>query len=110
MRQDYDKFRACEAEILCIGPEDRASFEYHWARGDHPYIGLPDPESRVAHLYGQEVKLLKFGRLPALFVIDKAGIIRYAHYADSMSDIPRNAQILGLLERINSEGPRAEKV
>jgi peroxiredoxin Q/BCP len=36
-------------------------------------------------------------------LIDKNGIVRFIHYADSMSDIPENKDILGKLDDINKE-------
>ncbi len=103
LRQDYAEFQAREAEVLVVGTDDRKSFEYHWASQKYPFVGLPDPECVVPDLYGQEVKLLQFGRMPALMVIDKSGVIRYAHYGDAMSDIPRDEKILALLDQINRE-------
>jgi peroxiredoxin len=41
------------------------------------------------------------GRMPALFVIDKLGQVRYQQYGKSMSDIPRNQDILALLDEMN---------
>jgi hypothetical protein len=57
----------------------------------------------VADLYGQEWNLFKLGRVPALLVIDKKGRIRYQHYSSSMSDIPENELVLGLLDKINEK-------
>lgn len=102
LRHDYLKFVAYEAEIVVVGPEDKAAFARYWQKEVFPFVGLPDPEHRVADLYGQQVKLLKFGRLPALMVVDKNGQIRYQHYGDSMRDIPANSEILALLEQLNS--------
>jgi peroxiredoxin Q/BCP len=48
----------------------------------------------VLKLYGQEIKLFKFGRMPAQVVVDKEGIARFVHYGKSMSDIPSNDEIL----------------
>lgn len=50
----------------------------------------------------QEVKTLKFGRMPALLVIDKQGIIKYAYYSDSMDDIPENEELFEVLKNINN--------
>jgi peroxiredoxin Q/BCP len=33
--------------------------------------GVPDADGKLANLFGQEWKLLKLGRMPALFVIDR---------------------------------------
>jgi hypothetical protein len=41
--------------------------------------------------------------MPALFVIDKQGIIRFKHYSSSMSDIVPDEQLLPLLNKINKE-------
>lgn len=65
-----------------------------------PFIGCADIKSKVADLYYQEVNLLKFGRMPALFVIDRTGLIRYSHYGDSMADIPPNAEVLNVLDAL----------
>jgi peroxiredoxin Q/BCP len=108
LRQDYAEFTKRRAVVLVIGTDERKSFEYHWAHQKYPFVGLPDPKCIVPDLYGQQVKLLKFGRLPALMVIDRAGVIRYAHYGDSMSDIPGDDKILALLDKINlDESTRA---
>ncbi len=50
----------------------------------------------------QEVKPLKLGRMPALLIIDKQGIIRYAYYSDSMADIPENEDLFEVLESLNN--------
>ncbi len=101
LRQDFDKFVAQDAVILVVGPEGPTEFQAYWSKNDIPFIGLPDPDHRVSNLYGQQVKLLKGGRMPSLMVIDKAGEIRYLHFANSMSDIPKNQAILDLLAKIN---------
>jgi len=102
LRQDYDKFVERQAEVVVVGPEDQTAFERYWTKENLPFVGLPDPEHRVADLYGQQVKLLKMGRMPAMIMIDKAGQIRYQHYGDSMRDIPANDDVLKLLDRFNS--------
>ena len=103
LRQDYDEFIGKDAVILVVGPEGQAAFHDFWTKHDLPFVGLPDPRHRVAKLYGQQVKLLKAGRMPAMMVIDKAGLIRFRHYANSMSDIPPNQAILRLLDLLNKE-------
>lgn len=103
LRQDYQEFASKDAVILVVGPDDQAAFQDYWSKHELPFIGLPDPEHRVADLYGQQVKLLRAGRMPAMMVIDKAGRIRFQHYADSMRDIPSNQAILEILDVLNQE-------
>jgi peroxiredoxin Q/BCP len=103
LRRDYAQFVARDAEVIIVGPEERDSFLWHWQQGGYPFVGLSDPDHTVADLYGQEVSRLKFGRMPALFVIDKHGQIRYRHYGNSMRDIPRSEAILALLDVLNKD-------
>ncbi len=101
LRQDYQQFVSHDAEILVVGPDDQKAFIEYGHKEQLPFVGLPDPTHKVANLYGQQVKLLKFGRMPAMIVIDKQGQIRYRHYANSMRDIPDNGEILNLLDSLN---------
>jgi peroxiredoxin len=103
LRQDQAKFKASGAEVLILGPDGPNAFRKYWAENDIPFTGLPDLRLRVAQLYEQEVNLFKLGRMPALFVIDQDGIIRFAHYGDSMSDIPSNEVVLDVLEQLKEE-------
>jgi peroxiredoxin len=103
LRQDYDKFISAGAEVLILGPDGPNAFRKYWSENDMPFIGLPDLRSRVAKLYEQEVNLFKLGRMPALFIIDQQGIIRFVHYADSMTDYPSNETLLEVVEQIKEE-------
>ena len=97
LRQDYEKFVKLDTEIIVAGPEKAEAFRNYWAKEDLPFIGLPDPEHKVLKLYGQEIKIFKLGRMPAQMLIDKSGKVRFVHYGHSMSDIPPNEEIIGLL-------------
>lgn len=103
LRQDYADFRNRDAEVIIIGPEDAEAFRRHWAKESYPFVGIPDPEHRIADQYGQEVRLLKLGRLPSLTVVDRDGRIRYSHHGSGMQDIVDNRIILDLLDELNRE-------
>lgn len=103
MRQDFAEFQKRNAVVLVVGPDGPNAFKRYWEENDMPFIGLPDLRSRVANRYYQEVNLFKLGRMPALFVIDRNGVIRFAHYGDSMQDIPPNETVLRVLDQIREE-------
>jgi peroxiredoxin Q/BCP len=94
-------FTARDAEILALGPDGPNAYRRYWDSEKLAFIGLPDPKHTVSNLYNQEVNLFKLGRMPALLVVDKAGIIRYEHYGDNMQDIPENSFILDILDELN---------
>jgi peroxiredoxin len=102
LRQDFDKFSDVDTEILVVGPEDNNAFEQYFIGNNLPFIGLPDPGHSVLKLYGQEIKIFKFGRMPAMAIIDKEGIVRFVHYGKSMSDIPANEDVLETLNELNT--------
>ena len=103
LRQDYSKFEVLDTVIIAVGPEDADSFSMYWQSHKLPFIGLPNPTHSVLKRYGQEVNLLKLGRMPAQVLIDKQGIARYVHYGHSMSDIPENEEILQTIQTLNHE-------
>ena len=76
-----------------VGPEKADAFAKYWEKESLPFIGLPDPKHSVLDLYGQEVKILKLGRMPAQILVDTSGSIRFVHYGSSMSDIPKLDEI-----------------
>jgi peroxiredoxin len=103
LRQEYQQFVSRNAEVIVVGPDDEIAFKNYWLRQNLPFVGLADPTHAVASRYGQEVKLLKLGRMPAMMIVDRAGRVRYKHYGDSMSDIPPNREILAILDQLNQE-------
>ncbi len=102
LRQDHHEFVRRGVQILVLGAEDASAFAAYWQRNDLPFIGLPDPQHAVLKLFGQEVNLFKLGRMPAQVVVDRQGIARYVHYGHSMEDIPANAEILEILDSLES--------
>jgi peroxiredoxin len=103
LRQDYQQFVDRNAEVIAIGPEDKKSFGDWWRAEHMPFTGIPDPDHTIAKLYGQQFKPFKFGRMPAMVVIDVEGNIRYSHYGESMSDIPLDEEIFSVLDKLNRE-------
>jgi peroxiredoxin len=99
LRRDYQNFVKLNTDIIVVGSEKAEFFKKYWLKEDLPFIGIPDPEHIIQKLYGQEVKLLKLGRLPAQMLIDESGMLRYVHYGNSMADIPSNPEIMNLIKQ-----------
>ena len=105
LRQDYDQFVAKDTTIVVLGPENAEKFANYFGKNNLPFVGLPDPGHTVLKKYGQEVKLFKFGRMPAQVLVDKDGMARFVHYGKSMQDIPSNDEILALIDQLNVGEP-----
>jgi len=102
LRLDYSEFVKQQTQLVVLGPENASAFAEYWEKHKLPFIGLPDPKASVLKLYGQEVNLFKMGRMPAQVIIDKAGMARFVYYGHSMSDIPKNDQVLASINKINA--------
>ncbi len=101
LRQGHEKFLDRYTEIVVVGPEGKQAFERYWKENRLPFLGLPDPTHTVLKRFGQEVNLFKLGRMPAQLLVDKEGVVRFAHYGHSMADIPPTEEVLELLDGIS---------
>lgn len=101
--QNYSEYLNRDSDVVIIGPEGAKKFKDYWHDNSLPFTGLPDPRHKILKLYGQQVKIFKFGRMPAQVIIDKSGIMRYIHYGLSMSDIPADNELLIIIDDINAE-------
>lgn len=84
-----------------MGPDGPEVFALYWRAQHLPFVGLPDPDHKVALRYRQEFNVFKLGRMPLLLVLDGLGIIRFIHFAASMSDIPENRVLLRAIDELN---------
>lgn len=100
LRRSYKEFVKRSVEIVVIGPEKKKAFKNFWRKEYLPFIGLPDPDRKVLNQFGQEVSLVKLGRMPAQVISDEQGVIRYVYYGESMKDIPTIQQLLKVIDQI----------
>lgn len=78
MRERYDEIRGKGIELLAIAPgslEQTATFA---AANAIPFALLADPHLEVYRSYQVESRLRSLGQRPALYAIDRDGIVRYA--------------------------------
>jgi peroxiredoxin len=102
LRQDYDQFVERNTEVIAIGatkPERMAKF---WEKQEFPFPGIPDPDKELLEKLGQEFKLSRFGRMPAVLIIDAEGSVRHAHFGSNAGDIPPNEEVLALIDELTS--------
>ena len=99
--QDNEEFEKRQTTILVIGPENAQVFARYFGENSLPFTGVSDPTHSVLKSYGQEIKLFKFGRMPAQVLVDRTGTARFVHYGHDMTDIPKNSEMLALIDILN---------
>lgn len=105
LHAERESIRSRGAEIVVVGPDSAGAFRRHWQSNDFDLVGIPDPERRILRKYGQQVKLMRLGRLPATVIVGSDGLVRFVHYGGSMMDIPEVPVLLAELDRLNQDRP-----
>jgi peroxiredoxin len=100
LRENYSQFVTRDVAVAVVGKEDADAFNEYWTRELLPYMALPNPRLDVLDMYGQEINVVETGRMPALILVDRDGIVRYAHYGSSQTDIPSIEEILNAVDRM----------
>lgn len=101
LRQDYQKFRELQCEVVVIVPNGPQSIARYVQANGMPYRMLGDKGARVAREYGIETRhMIITAYTPSVFVVDRAGVIRYRNYQRSYIEEPDNRAALDVLERL----------
>lgn len=95
---------------MAIAPEGPRAVSRYWQQHGLPFLVIADPDHRLAGLFGQEFQLRKLGRLPAVLILDRGGVVRATWYGQSMRDLPTPEDLLRVLDEIaDSSSPVAQE-
>ena len=100
LRQDYDKFKELDAEIVTIAPHTFNVAQAYFNRNKLPFPGLMTTTHGVYDQFDVQSKVLSMGQRPGLFIIDKDGIVRFAYVGSQQWEIPTNKKVLEQLKNI----------
>ena len=100
LQERLNEFRSLHTEVLGISVDSRHS---HRAFAEHLGLEFPllsDFEKKVTRAYG----VLRDGGFAerALFVVDKQGVVRYAH-VNPMGEVPDNEPVLEVLRQLEAK-------
>ena len=104
LRRDYPRFAALDAAILIVVPNGPNAIRRHIEEYHPPYTLVTDKGGKTAETYFQVKQFFMVGT-PTVLVVDRAGIIRYAHYASSVLDEPGSEEPLRVLASLRSASP-----
>jgi peroxiredoxin Q/BCP len=102
MQDDVQRFEKLNATVVVVAHHSAKEMQAYWKKHGLSYRAVPDPEGRLANLYDQQWRLLKLGRMPALFIVAPDGSLAYTQYGQSMSDIPKNETLFEVLRRLEA--------
>ena len=96
-RDGLEQFQDLGARVIGISRDDPASHRRFQAQYGLPFTLLSDPDLAVAKAYGAAGTL---GMKRAVFLIDEAGIIRYAHVESLALFRRRREELIKELQRL----------
>jgi peroxiredoxin len=97
LRADIDRFHQAGATVLAIAPDTLEGVARFVRDNDYPFAILADTDHRVFDAYDVANKLMSLGQRPALFVIDRGGIVRFDSVGVQQWQIPSNDNVLNVL-------------
>ena len=100
MRDRYREFTARGAEILAIAPDTLDIAQEFFQSHDIPFPCLPDPGRAVFRMFDVKSAAISLGQRPGLFVIDGAGVVRYAYLGWQQWEIPTVDDTLSQLDAL----------
>jgi len=97
LRDDYEQFTAAGASILAVAPEGVDAVAKYTEKTPVPYTIVSDADHVAFDAYDVASRALSLGQRPALFVIDRMGVVRFDSVGTQQWQIPANEQVLGVL-------------
>ena len=101
MRDDHAQFTEAGASVVAVAPESTAAVERYVSEHPVPYPILSDADHTVFDAYDVASRAMSLGQRPALFVIDRHGVVRFDSVGTQQWQIPGNQQVLRLLARLS---------
>ena len=97
MRDDHDQFVAAGASVIAVAAESIAAIERFTKQHPVPFPIVSDSDHGVFDAYDVASRALSLGQRPAVFVIDRNGIVRFDAIGTQQWQIADNKTVLEIL-------------
>ena len=100
MRDRYAEFLERGVQVLAIAPDSLENARRYVQDNAIPFPCLPDSDRKVFRQYDVKSAMVSLGQRPGLFIVDKDGIVRYAHLGWQQWEIPSVDETLAQLDAL----------
>ena len=97
MRDDITRFEALGVTVVAVAPHSLAKVDKFTTGDGYPFPLVADPTGSVFTAYDVLSKLSSLGQRPAVFVVDRTGVVRLDAVGTKMTDIVGHDEVLALL-------------
>ena len=94
MREDIDRFTGGGAKVVAVAPDSPDGVARFVRDRDYPFPLLADTDHAVFDAYDVASRLSSLGQRPAVFVVDRQGIVRFDSIGTQQWQIPSNDTVL----------------
>jgi peroxiredoxin len=101
LRDRIQEFEQRGATVLAIAPDSVEHAREYFQKNDLPFPALGDPDRKVFRQYDVKSAIVSLGQRPGLFIVDKDGIVRYAHLGWQQWEIPTIDETLQQLDALS---------
>jgi peroxiredoxin len=100
LRADIDQYGRAGAAVVAIAPDTAEGVARFTRENDYPFPLLADAEHEAFDAYDVINKLSSLGQRPAVFVVDRQGIVRFDSIGTQHWQIPSNDAVLALVSSL----------
>ena len=100
MRDDIDKFTEAGARVVAIAPDTADGVAKFVDGNAYPFSLLPDEHHSVFDAYDVISTMMSLGQRPALFVVDRDGVVQFDSIGTQQWQIPSNENVLAVLAQL----------
>jgi peroxiredoxin len=87
-------------EVLAIAPDRVENARRYFENNAIPFPCLADPDRKVFRQYDVKSAMISLGQRPGLLIIDREGVVRYAHLGWQQWEIPTVDETLEQLDAL----------
>ena len=103
MTEQHQEFLDAGAQVIALINDTEEHALAYFKEHGIPFPCLIDPGRIVHDRYKVPSRLISAGQRPGLYIIDREGIVRYAHLGWQAWQIPGNAEVLEVCRDIKRE-------
>jgi peroxiredoxin len=100
LREDIERFTSAGAQVVAIAPDSAEGVGKFIHDNPYPFPLLADTDHAVFDLYDVVSTMMSLGQRPALFVVDRDGIVRFDSIGTQQWQIPTNDNVLTVIEKL----------
>lgn len=97
MRDDIERFTQAGARVVAIAPDSSEGVAKFVDGNAYPFSLLADTDHSVFDAYDVISTMMSLGQRPAVFVVDRDGVVRFDSIGTQQWQIPSNDNVLRVL-------------